>query len=116
MPDRNPIETTNLDIYDHAALPWSRAHDILAADPPPDGTIFLGTVRPDGTPHSAGTGTIWHDGDMYIVSGPETQKSRNLAANPACTLSVRLEGIDLVLEGDARRVTDPLTLEKIAAR
>jgi hypothetical protein len=49
------------------------------------------------------------------VSGPETRKSRNLAANPACTISVRLEGLDLVLEGEASRVVDPPTLEQVAA-
>ena len=37
---------------------------------------------------SAGIGATWHDGSLYIVSGPETRKSRNLAANPACTISV----------------------------
>ena len=39
-------------------------------------------------------------GDLYFTSGPGTRKARNLVANPACTLSVSLDGIDLVLEGD----------------
>jgi hypothetical protein len=34
---------------------------------------------------------------MYFTSGPGTLKSRNLAANQACSVSVRLPGIDLVL-------------------
>ena len=51
---------------------------------------------------------------MYITSGPETRKARNLAANPACTISVRLEGIDLILESEAFRVTDQPTLEAVA--
>ena len=46
---------------------------------------------------------------------PGTRKSRNLAANPACTISVGLAGIDLVLEGTAARVTDRPTLERVAA-
>jgi hypothetical protein len=45
--------------------------------------------------------------DLYFTSSPRARKARNLAANPACTVSVRLEGIDLVLEGEAARVTDP---------
>ena len=49
------------------------------------------------------------------MSGPRTRKSRNLAANPACTISGRLPGIDIVLEGRAERVTDADTLERIAA-
>src|SRR5512134_3352906 len=115
MTDREPIETTNLDRYGSAALPWSRPHDLLAASATqPNTRFFLGTVRPDGRSHSAGIGALWHDGDLYIVSGPGTQKSRNLAANPACTISIRLENIDLVLEGEAQRITDKKTLEQLA--
>jgi hypothetical protein len=121
MTEREPIETTNLDGYGNAALLWSRPRDILAADPPPDTPggdhpCFLGTTRPDGRPHAAGVGALWFDGDFYIVSGPGTRKSRNLAANPACTISLSLKGIDLVLEGEATRVTDRPTLERVAAR
>jgi hypothetical protein len=55
------------------------------------------------------------DGALYFTSGPGTLKSRNLAANPACSVSVRLRGIDLVLEGEAGRVVDASTLERVAA-
>lgn len=120
MADREPIETTNMDIYGNAALPWSRARDILAAPPRPDApggerSMFLGTVNPEGRPHAAGVGALWHDGDIYIVSGPETRKSRNLTANPASTIAMGLPGLDLVLEGDAVRVTDRETLKTVAA-
>ena len=114
MTNREPIETANLDRYGHAALPWSRPHDLLATSAASHTTFFLGTVGPDGRPHAAGVGALWHDGDLYIVSGPETRKSRNLANNPACTISVGLEGIDLTLEGEATRVTDQPTLETVA--
>ena len=77
---------------------------------------FLGTMRPDGRPHSAGIGTLWIDGDIYFTSGPGTRKVRNLAENPACTISAGLATIDIVFEGEAVRVTDGLTLERVAAR
>ncbi len=115
MTERNPSDVKNLDIYGNDALPWSRARDALANPQGSGVTHFLGTIRQDGRPHAAGVGAMWHDGDLYIVSGPDTRKSRDLAANPACTISVRLEGIDLVLEGDAARVTDGPTLEALAA-
>jgi hypothetical protein len=116
MSDREPTNTKNLDRYGNPPLPWSRARDALAAEPAgPGRSYFLGTVRPDGRPHAAGIGAVWHDGDMYIVSGLDTRKSRNLAANPACTISAGLDGIDLVLEGEATRVTDSETLERLAA-
>ena len=81
----------------------------------PRRAFFLGTVRPDGRPHSAAFGAAWHDGDVYFQSGPATRKARNVAANPACTISASLPGIDLVFEGEARRVVDTATLEAVAA-
>lgn len=110
-----PISTRNLDRYGSAELPWSRPRDVLVTDSnSPDLTFFVATVRPDGRPHSAGVGAIWVDGALYFTSGPSTRKSRNLATNPACSVSVRLRGLDLVLEGEARRVTDSATLERVA--
>lgn len=116
MADREPAEVTNLDIYGHAPLLWSRAHDLLVSEQPgADFSYFLGTVRPDGRPHSAGIGALWVDGDFYFPSSPDARKSRNLEAGPACTVSARLTGLDLVLEGEATRVTDGPTLERIAS-
>jgi Pyridoxamine 5'-phosphate oxidase len=117
MNQQEPVETTNLDRYGSPALPWSRSRDRLAADSPsPAVTFFLGTSGPDGRPHAAGVGALWLDGDLYFTSGPGTRKSRDLAANPACTVSARLNGIDLVLEGEAARVTERPTLELVAGR
>ena len=120
MPDRMPIETINLDRYGSAALEWSRPLRYLEAGPDqpdvPGGEsyVVLGTSRPDGTPHAAGIGARWLDGAFYFTSGPGTRKSRNLAANPACTISLRVPTIDLNLEGTAARVTDGPTLERLA--
>jgi hypothetical protein len=115
MTDRDPIAVTNLDRYGFAELPWSRPRDLLASGPPgPDVTWFLGTSRPDGRPHAAGVGALWHEGDLYFTSGPGTRKARNIAANPRCTISAKVEGIDLVFEGEASRVTDRPTLERVA--
>jgi Pyridoxamine 5'-phosphate oxidase len=74
-----PISTRNLDRDSHAELPWSRPRDLLATDTPGgDLTFFVGTVRPDGRPHSAGVGAIWVDDALYFVSGPGTRRARNL--------------------------------------
>jgi hypothetical protein len=115
MSELKSSETTNLDRYGDAALEWSRARDALAGPPTPDVTHFLGTCRPDGTPHAAGVGAQWLDDDLYFTSSPAARKARDLAVNPRCTISVRLPGIDLVLDGTAARVTDPPTLERVAA-
>src|SRR6266542_4863024 len=114
MTDRMPVEVTNLERYGSAALPWSRPRDLLqGGSPTPDIAFYLGTVRPDGRPHAAGIGALWLDGDLYFTSGPATRKARNLASNPACTISCRLEGIDLILEGEAARVADRPTLAEV---
>lgn len=115
MADRMPTSSTNLDRYGAGEMPWSRVHDILEAGPlGAEVAAFLSTVRPDGRPHSAGVGPAWHDGDFYITSGLRTRKSRNLAVNPACTLSLRLPGIDVVFEGEAELVTNQATIETLA--
>jgi hypothetical protein len=114
MAAREPVEVINLDIYGNPPLEWSRARNLLDALDQTEVHIFLGTAQPDGKTHAAGIGALWHDGDFYIVSGPKSRKSRNLAANPSCTLSLPMEGLDLVLEGTATRVTDKETLESVA--
>ena len=108
----------NLDIYGDAPIPWSRARDELEGVSTNDThkTYWLATVRPDGRPHVAGVGAMWDDGKFYFTSGAGTRKSRNLAANPNCTISVTLPTLDLVVEGTASRVTDQATLQRIAER
>ena len=110
------MDQTNLDIYGHAPLPWSRAEKQLESASGPAVTHFLSTVRPDGRPHVAGIGAIWVDGKFYFVSGARTRKSRNLAENAACAIAVKLADIDLVIEGYATKVTDQSTLERLAER
>lgn len=115
MADRQPRDVKNLDIYGDAALDWQRVLDALD-NPPPKLTHFLSTTRPDGRPHTTGVGAMYDEGDYYVVMGPKTRRARNLASNSACTLAVQLTGIDLVFEGEASRVTDAGTLERLAAR
>jgi hypothetical protein len=115
MTEREPVETTNLDQYGNAALAWSRAREALTNQTGKALTFFLGTVGADGNPHAAGVGAVWNDGDVYVVAGPGTRKARNLEAHPACTVSVSLPGMDLVLEGEATRVVDAETLQRLAA-
>lgn len=116
MADRTPLETRNLDIYGHAPLPWSRPRDLMAASVFFGRPAFLGTVRPDGRPHAAAVAAMWLEGNIFFTSGAGTRKSRNLAANPACTIAASLATIDIVLEGEALRETDEPTLERLAAR
>jgi len=107
----------NLDIYGHGPIPWSRALKqlgALAREEGPGGTCWLATTDSDGRPHLAAVGAIWVDDKFYFVSGPRLRKSRNLAANSRCAMSVSLDDIDVVVEGTARKVSDASTLERVA--
>jgi hypothetical protein len=113
------MKQKNLDIYGHEPLPWSRALEQLEATNHHDGparTFWLSTVGPDGSPHCAGVGSLWVDGQVYFTSGPGTRKSLNLAHDPRCAISVSLPGLDLIIRGRADRVTDQPTLERLAER
>jgi hypothetical protein len=62
---------------------------------------------------------VWHDAALYFCTGPGGQKAKNLARNPQCILVTGCnsldDGVDIVLEGDAVRVTDEQMLREIAA-
>jgi hypothetical protein len=122
MTTREPTHQATIDIYDLEPIPWSRPRAQLVAGPGPRGsapdthrTFWLATVGPDGRPHATGVGAIWADERVYFVSGPGTRKSRNLAADPRCVITASLDDVDLVIEGSARRVTEPAALERVAA-
>ncbi len=116
--EMDQMDQKNLDIYGDAPIPWSRAVDQLEdfATTDTHKTFWLATVRPDGRPHIAGVGALWVDGKFYFTSGAGTRKSRNLAENPNCTISVSLPTLDLVVEGTASRLTDQATLQDMAER
>jgi hypothetical protein len=41
-------------------------------------------------------GVVVLDDSPFLTTGPAARKTRNLVANPACILSMRLDRIDLV--------------------
>jgi hypothetical protein len=115
MAERRPADTRNLDIYGNPPLEWSRIVEAMSVDPSTNLSWFLGTIDADGLPHVAGVGALFVDGDVWIVSGPNTRKSQNLAAQPACTLAVSLKGVDVTLQERATRVTDAAIMERVIA-
>src|SRR3954451_12778253 len=98
----DPRDSTNLDGYGNAALPWERVlRNVIGGPDGPDATWFLGVIDPDWSPHAAGLAPLWDEGQPYFVSGPGTRKSRALAQRPSATLSARFADMDLVFEGTA---------------
>ena len=82
------------------------------------GVYWLSTVRPDGRPHVTPLLAVWLDGALYFCTGPDERKAKNLAQNPHCILTTGTnaldEGLDVVVEGDAVRVSDDVSLRRIA--
>ena len=96
MHSTEPTSQRNLDGYGTPPIDWQRVRDTLSGDitqapgtgGPDRHTSWLTTINPDGAPHVTPVGMIQHDGIWYFNSGPRTRKSRNLAANPRCVVSV----------------------------
>jgi nitroimidazol reductase NimA-like FMN-containing flavoprotein (pyridoxamine 5'-phosphate oxidase superfamily) len=80
---------------------------------------WLSTVRPDGRPHVTPLISVWLDEAAYFCTGPIERKAKNLARNSHCVLTTGCnllgEGLDVVIEGDAERVSDDAELQRIAA-
>ncbi|HEX3090430.1 MAG TPA: pyridoxamine 5'-phosphate oxidase family protein [Ilumatobacteraceae bacterium] len=119
------MEARNLgDLYGTPQLDWTRIDARLGegleqapgSGGPNRHTCWLATINDDGSPHVTGIGTLWVDGAFWFETGEGTRKGRNLARDPRCTLSVATEEFDLVVEGEAHKITDAATVAAMAAR
>src|SRR3954451_3578660 len=116
------METTNLGAAD--GLPpvdWDAIVEKLDAGsaPAPDAnnarTTWLATVNEDGSPHVTPVGALWLDGSFWFQTGAGTRKSRNVERDPRCSIAVSIRDADVVVEGEAARVTDPGAVARAAA-
>ena len=119
------MEATNLaDLYGSSLLDWTRITARLeqgVTQAPETGgpnrhTCWLATINADGSPHVTGVGALWVDGAFWFETGERTRKGRNIARDPRCTISVAAHDFDLVVEGEARKITDPATVAAMAQR
>lgn len=117
------ITQHNLDGYGTPPIEWDRVRAVLdgplpqapGTGGPQRHTTWLTTTNPDGSPHVMPVGVQSVDGTWYFTSGPATRKSRNLARDARCTVSVATEPFDLIIEGTADRVSDSSELASVAA-
>jgi hypothetical protein len=94
--------------------PWDTALQALT-----DAELYwISTVRRDGRPNVSPLPGVWSDGALHFCTGAEEQKGVNLAAEPHCVLTTGCntwkEGLDVVVEGAAERVTDDGRLHELA--
>src|SRR5215204_4536369 len=52
---------------------------------------WIGTTRPNGSPHARPVWGAWLDDTCYFEGSPDTRWGRNLAANPAIVVHVERE-------------------------
>jgi hypothetical protein len=122
MPGNAPTSQRNLDGYGAPTIDWARVRDVvndqLTQAPGTGGpgrhTSWLTTSNPDGSPHVRPVGVVSVGGTWYFNSGPGTRKSRNIARDPRCVISVATHPFDLVVEGTAERLTDDDELQTVA--
>jgi hypothetical protein len=85
-----------------------------AADAINSRTTWLATVNEDGGAHVTPVGALWVDGAFWFQTGTGTRKGRNVARDGRCSVAVSIAGADVVVEGDAVRVTEPSAVARAA--
>lgn len=114
--EREPITELNRAFSSPAASPraWSEVVQVLSAAE----IFWLSTVRADGRPHVTPLPAVWVDGVLHFCVGDQEQKSKNLETNPRCALTTGSNqlrsGLDVVVEGDAERISDETRLRRLA--
>ena len=80
--------------------------------------FWITTVRVDGRPHVTPLVAVWADDALHFCTGVGEQKAVNLRGNVHVVLTTGCNdwerGLDVVVEGDAVRVTDDPALESLA--
>ena len=71
-------------------------------------------MRQDGQPNMTPVWGVWLEEAFYFSSGPRSRKARNLALNPRCVVSTEHANQPVILEGNARKVSDPALLRRVA--
>jgi hypothetical protein len=93
---------------------WPQVSEALAAAE----LYWLTTVRKDGRPHTTPLVGTWIDDGFVFCTGPEEQKAQNLVHATAVTVTTGVnswkDGLDVVIEGSAERVTGLDTLARLA--
>jgi hypothetical protein len=74
----------------------------------------VATLSAPGYPAIRKLPSGWLDGTFWFQTGAGTRKGRNVARDPRCSVAVSVRDADVVVEGDAARVTEPGALARIA--
>jgi nitroimidazol reductase NimA-like FMN-containing flavoprotein (pyridoxamine 5'-phosphate oxidase superfamily) len=94
--------------------PWPEAMRVLEQAE----LYWLTTVRSDGRPHVTPLIGVAQDGAVHFCTGRREQKARNLEHRTQVALTTGnnrwAQGLDIVVEGTAVRITDNDALQRLA--
>jgi general stress protein 26 len=116
MPMRMPVTTFNQQYSDPAAtaVEWEETRRALETAE----LFWISTVRADGRPHVTPVVAAWAEEAIWFSTGADEQKFANMRANPHVVLTTGCNrwdgGLDVVVEGEAVRVTDDAVLSRVA--
>jgi len=115
------MEIINLGVADDLPpVDWSAVVGKIESGSPPDRdavnsrSSWLATINADGSAHVTAVGAVWLDGTFWFQTSEKTRKGSNVARDPRCSVAISVPDADVVLEGDAVRVTDLDALRRVA--
>ena len=89
-------------------LPWSWADDKLRASH----DFWLATVRADGRPHVMPIWGVWDGHALWFSTSNGSRKSRNLLAEPRCTIATDDALNPVVMDGRVELLTDDESIKR----
>ena len=105
-----PEDATPMSTDETTLKPWAEARGRLEEQ----AKYWLATARPDGRPHVMPVLAVWMDGALYVSSRPSSRKGKNLAHDPHCVITFATDALDVVVEGEAAKVTGDAKLNRVA--
>lgn len=99
---------------DAAATEWDETRRVLEAAE----LFWITSVRADARPHVTPLVAVWLDDALHFCTGADEQKAINIRDNAHVALTTGRNswdrGLDVVVEGDARRVSDDAELQRLS--
>ncbi len=97
-----PVEGSGL-------LPWSHVAQRLAEAH----TYWVITTTAKGKSHTTPVWGLWAEGSFYFGTERNSRQARVLAQNPALVVHLEKGADVIILEGEAREITDPAHLARL---
>jgi hypothetical protein len=115
------MDTINLGVGDDLpSVDWSAYIERIGdgSPPAPDAknsrTTWLTTLNVVGSPVVTAVGALWLDGTFWFQTGSGTKKHHNVERDPRCSIAVSIRDADVVVDGQASRVTDRAEVARAA--